>query len=554
MQTDKHMTSYFGKIILMQLIFIFSITSFSAEDLQTGTVSRSKYVSALDESLFIKNVAVIKVEDNVQSVYEKSVTEFLKNYIDADSFWNLKDKVLDANLLKQVSELSADAFETNLEMNKKILKNCECEGFFIAKVVKSINQTSLKLTFINGSEGKPLIQETYQEKDLFETQKVNEKFKNLYENIKKRLPFTGYIISRKGDEVTINVGADREVSVGSQVSIVQVLNLKRHPKFYFMTESIKEVLGHLKIYKVEQHLSFAKLVYEKEPSLVGVGAKVIVEKAPVIPNALSEKSLDNRSEQEKKFNSIEQNDLAYGSNPKEWAPPQEPQFGKLYFAFRLGDYSQNSKLSTGETVEGKNGFVPGLKLGAEVWFTDKIIANIETTQTVFSVSNNLQNSSPGKISMSLNQLSVSGGYNFFIEDDFFGPKITLSAGYDMRSYRAASTDPVAITTMSYSGLFVSALGLFDVPIQNRLQLGAEVKLYLLPSLSESPRDSGSSSNSLTSFSFLSIYNWKPNYNIKGDLSFDYISTRFSGAGTRTNRADSTTHKETSLSVGLEYLF
>jgi hypothetical protein len=76
MQTDKHMTSYFGKTILMHLIFIFSITSFSAEDLQTGTVSRSKYVSALDESLFIKNVAVIKVEDNVQSVYEKSVTEF----------------------------------------------------------------------------------------------------------------------------------------------------------------------------------------------------------------------------------------------------------------------------------------------------------------------------------------------------------------------------------------------------------------------------------------------------------------------------------------------
>lgn len=513
----------------------------------TGTLNRSKYISTIDDALFIKNIAIIKAEDNVQSVYDNSVKEFLESRIAEDSFWVLAKK-LEGSLAQEVARQQVDAFETNFSLNKKILQSCSCQAFFVAKISKSLNQTNLKLTLFTGPEGLPLIQETYQAEDLFETEKVNKKFAELYENIKNRLPFGGYILSRRGDELTLNVGRNRDVQDGSRITVVQILNIKRHPKFYFMTETVKEVLGHLKIYKVENDLSFARVEYEKEPGLIGVGAKAIIEKSAEV--ALAREGSRDR----KRFNSIEETDLAYGASPREWTPPPEPQFGRLWVALRLSDYSQNSKLSTGETSEAKNGFVPGIKLGAEVWFTDKIIANIQTVQTVYTVSNNLASSTPSKISMSQNQLALSVGYNFFIEDDFFGPKVTLYGGYDMRSYKASSTEPIAITSMSYSGLFIGAAGLFDLPTYKRLQLGADVRLYLFPSLSEAPRSSGSSKNTLTSFAFIGLYHWKPNYNLKADLNFDYVSTDFSGTGTRTNRADSTTHKETALSLGFEYLF
>lgn len=542
-----------GVLLLTTLIHHFASaqpSDVSATSAATGTLNRSKYISALDEALFIKNIAVVKAEDNVQSVYDKSVKDYLENKISEDSFWILA-KSLEGSVAQEVSKQQADAFETNFSLNKKILQSCNCQGFLVAKITKSLNQTNLKLTLFSGPDGQPLIQEAYQAEDLFEIEKVNQKFGELYENIKNRLPFGGYILSRRGDELTLNVGRNREVQEGSRVSVVQILKIKRHPKFYFMTETVKEVLGHLKIYKVENDLSFARVEYEKEPGLIGIGAKAIIEKPIEVATGSAARA---SSRDHKKFNSIEESDLAYGANPQEWTPPPEPQFGRLWGALRLSDYSQNSKLSTGETGEAKNGFVPGIKLGAEIWFTDKIIANIQTIQTVYTVSNNLTGSSPSKISMSQSQLSLALGYNFFIEDDFFGPKVTVYGGYDMRSYKASSTEPIALTSMSYSGLFIGATGLFDLPTYKRLQLGADVKLYLFPSLSESPRSSGSSKNTLTSFAFLGFYHWKPNYNLKADLSFDYVSTDFSGSATRTNRADSTTHKETALSLGFEYLF
>lgn len=518
---------------------------------QTGTVTRSKYVSQLDAALFIKNIAVIKAEDNVQGVYAQGVAPFLQSAIDNDSYWGLSVKKLDKSLQDQIDAQSVDGFDINLTLNKKILANCDCQGFLIVKVTKSVNLTSLKLTLFSGTDGQPLVQEQYQEKDLFQTEMVHDRFLKMYENLKNKLPFGGYVLSRRGDELTLNVGRDKEIEVGQKLTAVQILNLKRHPKYSFMTEAIKEVLGHLVVVKVEDHLSFVNVQYEKEPGLIEIGAKVIIEKPVSLPAAnLSESAKQDR----KKFNSIEEKDLAYGKDPKEWTPPPQPQFGKVFVGFRLGDYTQDTQLVSGQTIDARSSLVPGVKLGVEMWFTDKIIGLFNTTQTVFSVSNRLEGSSPSKISMSMSQYLLGFGYNFFMEDDFFGPKITLYGGYDMRSYKAASTEPTALTTMNYSGVFLGLTGAFDLPLEKRTQLGADVKLYLFPSLSESPTSSGDSKNTLTSFSFLVMHNWKANYNIKGELAFDYSSTNFRNGGTRANPADSTTHKETSLTVGLEYLF
>ena len=141
-------------------------------------------------------------------------------------------------------------------------------------------------------------------------------------------------------------------------------------------------------------------------------------------------------------------------------------------------------------------------------------------------------------------------FRSLLTNDFFGPKIQLNAGSLTTKFSVDDSTPTAFTTMTYSGFYLGLAGEFPISEELPISLGGKLNFFVNPSLSESP-SSGSSSNTVNSFSFFMDYRMKPRFKIRGELMFENYSSDFSGAGAR---ATSISHKMTTLMGGVQYLF
>ncbi|HWU44635.1 MAG TPA: hypothetical protein VN132_14385, partial [Bdellovibrio sp.] len=139
-------------------------------------------------------------------------------------------------------------------------------------------------------------------------------------------------------------------------------------------------------------------------------------------------------------------------------------------------------------------------------------------------------------------------------DQFFGPKIQLSAGYAVTDFKVDDSTPTAFTSMKYGGFLLGITGQFPISDEIPIDLGGKFDFYLNPRLSESASSGGSSSNSINAFSFFMDYRLKKRFKIRGELLFENYSSDFSGTGSRTDSASSISHKMTTLMGGIQYLF
>lgn len=527
------------------LIFIlFSLPAYFAIA-QTG--NQVVYVSQDDESLTLSSLAVATVYDNINGIYSKPIEKFLKELVASDKNWALSE-LQDTEKIK-FSTIEPEVFEDTPAQVQSALSTCACRGLLVSRISKGPNGLNARLTLLTGPKGLPLIQETFQDLKLFELQQLREKFADMYAEIKRKLPYRGLIRSRRGNDVTIDLGSRNGLSEGTEISVAQILKINRHPKHKFMISAEKEIIGKIQITKVEDFLSFGVIHFEKEPGVLRVGGKILPHDFINYPMSIltpdgAIADLATRKDR----------NISFGKDPKEWVPVSPPQYGKIGILAGLGTYSQSSSLVGGGSAEGRTSLAPQLAVSGEFWYSPNWIIQGEVKQSIFQISNTLQNSDPSKVDMSVSEYSMAVGYNFLLLEDFFGPKIQVFGGYDSHSYNAGSTSPTAFTKMSYSALHLKFAGSFEVSETFPMQLGAYFKFFLSPRLSESPVSSGSSSNKLNSFGFFGTYRMTQNYSLRGELNFDYFTSDFSGTGSRSPEASSTNSKFNVLAFGIEYLF
>ncbi|MGZ3746010.1 MAG: hypothetical protein ACXWRE_01665 [Pseudobdellovibrionaceae bacterium] len=370
----------------------------------------------------------------------------------------------------------------------------------------------------------------------------------MYEKIKARLPYRGMILSRRGQEVTINLGYKSGIKNNDEITVIQLLKLNRHPKLKFLISSEKEILGKIKVYKADEYLSFAYVTYEREPGTVQANAKLLPQEfiqynEPVIQNGQVISALENRSDR----------DLSYGANPKEWLPVEAPQYGRIAILAGLGNYAISTNLSTG-AIDSSTTLAPEIIVKGELWLSSEWNVLYSLRQSVFNVSNSLAGSTPGRLNMSLSSYSVMGAYNFLMTEDFFGPKIQLSGGYSTYTSHSDQSTPLAFTNMNYGGLTLGLLGQFPLSTEVPLDLGAQINLFVSPGLSESVASGDSSKSSINQFGFFGVYHLKKRFKIRGELNLENYSSDFSGPGAGTHTSTNTTQQLTSFMGGIEYLF
>lgn len=507
------------------------------------TNAQNSYVSAIDQDLAIKSIVLVPTTDNVGAIYSKPVDEELRNVLNEDKQWSLAPYPPNLNIKPEfLDERPQDV--------KSILQNAQSEAALSTKILRGPRGISITMTLFVGRDGWPLLQESVTDLKSFETAQVRAEARQLFANIKSRMPFRGVILSRRGQQVTLNLGSNYGLKNESSVSVVQIIKVNRHPKLHFMVSTEKEVLGRVRLFKVEPYLSFGHIEMEKEPGVISVGAKVMPDEfvkyaVPVItPSGKVLQDVNTRPDK----------DVAFGDEPKEWLPTMPPQYGKVELLAGLTQYTQNATLNTSGSISGSDNMAPNIIARGEFWLNPQWYVGAQLRQAVISIENTLAGSSPSKLNVGLGQYGVSLGYNFLLTDDFFGPKLHVAGGYINTNFTVDDSTPTAYTTMKYSGMALSLGGQFPLSEEIPFELGAKLDFYLSTSLSENKTSGSSSSSKINSFSFFGDYKMKTRFKIRGEIMLENYSSDFNGTGSRSESASTVSHKMTTFLGGIQYLF
>lgn len=500
--------------------------------------------SSLDNSLSIKSVAVSPVVDNVSNIYGRPLSSQLMDIVEIDRQWEM--------IPWNGSTIKPEDLEDQPELVQQALSRLNADALLSTRVNKGPKGITIKMNLLLPFDGQLIAQEILQDYQGFEIKDLGLQLENMYRKIKLQLPYAGMVLSRKNQLVTLNMGSLQGLREGQEVNAIQVIKLNRHPRFKFIVSAEKEIIGRIRLEKVEEALSFGSVVLERTEGVIVPGMKLIpldfVKYNPIAKDG-SGKIIGD-------LNTRPDSDIAYGdASQKEWVPVSSPTFGRIALMLGLGSYTVSNTLDSVGSVDSTNNFTPSIHVDGELWLTKYWFMAAQLRQYVLSVDNSYSGSSPGSLSLSGTETSMQFGYNFLTSDDFHGPKFQLSGGYAKYMGKIDGSDPVAFTSLDFSGFTIGLGGSFPVSPEMPLTLGARLLYFLTSSVSETPVDSGSGSPQVTKFSAFGVYKWTERMNFRGELLYDLYQSDFSGTGSRGgDSASSASHTLTTITGGLEFLF
>ena len=523
------------------LAFYFFVFA-SPLDLWSQTKNQNTFLSQADQSLTIHTLLMVPTEDNVSGIYAQPLDLHLKEILAQDPQWTPSD-------FNHFNGLKLDSLYSNPNDVIKLARTAKSDAVLKIRMSKGPSGINGKMTLFSGVDGLPMVEEAVENLEKFEINEVNQSFEHALKALRKRLPYHAEVLSRKGQDLTINAGKNAGMKSGTDVSIIQILKVYRHPKLKFIVSTEKEILGKARLYKVEDNLSFAKLVLEREPGVVQVGGKVLSDEyiqysEPYITE--DGKILSDLGKRKEK-------DIAYGEKPEEWVPDHGPQYGKVDVLAGVTQYSESVDFQSSGAIDGTNNIAPTLALTGEFWISPVWFAGIDLRSSAFGVPNNLPGSRPTVVNMTNNYYHVKFGYNFLLSPDFFGPRLQLTGGLARFSSQVSSTSPITFTNMQFSGTVIGFTA--QMPLGETLptDVGARFNYYLYPNVSENPSSGSNGDVRMNDFAFFLNHHTRPKLSYIGELRFETYSAKFSD-GTRVQQVNSISHKLTTLLFGVEFLF
>jgi hypothetical protein len=505
---------------------------------------KTKYVSSVENQISVRSVLVFPFIDNTKGIYSGPLTSKLKSLMDSERQWNTVAG-------PERSNKGPEFFDENPSAVVDLYKKHSVDGVISGRISKGPSGLNLSLNLYVGKDGLLAARATLNDFKGFEIKELEHKVEQLWSNLKSRLPYAGMILSRKGQLVTINLGKSSGYKEGDEISVIQILKIERHPKFKFITGSEKEIFGKIKISKAEEFLSFATILSERESGVLISGMKLM----PINFVQYNETPIDPTGKLQPALNDQTDGDMAFGDKPQEWVPDATPSFGKLGLMLGLGTFTNNNTLSTVGAMNSSSSATPSIHFDTELWLNPNWIANFQLHQYVYTLVNPYTGSSPAKLNGQSTEMSFNVGYNFLLEDKFFGPKLVFTMGWDQYKSTIDSSTPVALTALTLTGFNFGVSGQLPLSDDTPMDVGAGFNYFISSSVDESPVTSGSSNKpTMIRFQVFGDYRYSPRYSLKGVFFYDQNQVQFSGVGTRTDVGTSASHNFLTLAVGINYRF
>lgn len=517
----------------------------------------SKYTSQIDQKITLKTITLAPVYDNLNGVYADPIQKLLVDLLQNDKSWGY------AEFPDFSKKIFIEKFDSEPNEVLDVLSKTSAQGLLTAYITKGPRGITARLKLYTQDEGFLFLEETFEDLQAFEISKIREQFTKMYRNIKNKLPYRGYVLSRRGLDITLSLGAKHGVKLSQELTLAQILKLSRHPKLKELVGVEKEIIAKAKVTQVEDYLSFAQITFEKEPGVVEVGAKVLPtefisyplaqlnESGSVIGDTPTESTA---SETLKKIENMPE-------TPRESYQPDEVAYvsshgtsqGIFTMQGMFTQYRETTTLAAGGDVNSANSFTPGVSMGLQFYpLQSNLFYTLKAQISNFEGGNSVTGSTPTRLNYTFERYFGALGYDMTLQEIGEAP-INLTALIGLTSIKTdvSNSTPTALTSTQTSSVTVQLKA--SIPVDT-FTLGGSLDFHLSPTFSESPVNSGSAKSSITALGFFGIYPINEQFNLRADLSFLNLSANFSGTGTRSNAATSTSIQVLNEQIGIEYLF
>lgn len=331
------------------------------------------------------------------------------------------------------------------------------------------------------------------------------------------------------------------------------MKINRHPKFHFIVSSEKEIIGKIKLLKVDDTLSFGQVILEKEKGAIGRGTKLAGLDPVTYP--VSGMGSSGSSENGLSSGSHPEGQVIFGDNPTSWVPKRPPTFGQVGVRVGLGQFTGNMSLDSVGPISASNSLYPSVALDGELWITPEWSVRARLDQGIIPIKNPRSGSSPKELSQSLTETDLSLSYVLYSGYSVWDSKVEAVFGFSQYRLYVDDSDLRGFTTMDFSGFKIGARGSFPVTPNLDWSAGGYVYFFLNPSLRESPVSSGDDNDaSINQFGILGSYRLGERLKLEGSLDFAIYSAKFFGSGGRSEPATSSSQRHAGLSAAIYYLF
>jgi hypothetical protein len=513
----------------------------------TKPAQHAIYHSDVDELLTVERVSVLPFTDNLQGIYARPLETHFISLIEKMHRWDYFPSNTSGPLL------APEELENDPAQATKVSEGLGVDGFFACRITKGPNGITVHLSLFLTKDGKLLSQAILKDYKQFDLSDLKEQMQRLLSEIVSRLPYAGRVLSREGNRVTINLGLRDGLQVGQMLSVIQIIQAQRHPKFNFLIRTDKEIFGKIKILKVDETLSFGTVVTEKERDAIQKNAKIgpldfitYSENAGLALTPSPEDALAQRDDSK----------VAFGKDAQAWQPQAPPTFGQVGGQVGLSRVSENVDIgSPVGSLSADNNMAPSVMLEGELWITPDWTFYTRLKQGIIPISNPRAGSSPDKLNQQLSQYEAGFGYMFRLGPHVWSPYLEPFLGYFTSNLYSDASTPTAFTSMDYSGFKIGLRGATPIGDGSDYGVGGIFATAFRPVLNESPVSSGSSStNNVTCFGIFGYKKMSSRLKAVAQLDMEMYSSNFSGSGSRDVSASSASQTFTTLSGGIYYMF
>jgi hypothetical protein len=520
-------------LAMRQKSFVFSLVGlFFLVFLERAIASPS-----LDQQYGFKNFVIAVLASPAEPIHSKQVEDELISQIQKRMRFSYQ-AAPSAELKKNLEAISGPSVAGNLTERLEIyrptlqaLKEKKTDAAILAELVRRDEFFDLTLTLVSIEPGEVMAQAVQKIDPPYSQDRMVQKTAQAFLELSQNIPFDGTVLKRDGYLVVLD---------GGKGTFAPGMRL---PTFTLEKEEGKisfNETGQILVQKVEDNLSFGRVLVERKPLEVLSGNKIrLSEKlatndVPELMQSVTDANRDPASELVADF------EVTKG------------EVGRLAVNFGTDLVEFKNLASTGG-ANSSNVFFPGAQLEGELWFTSRWFMDMSLGFGYGKFANTVGQSSQRQ-SSSVSNFRLQFGYRMNILAPERGPVVYAKLGYGKQSYDLGTVEPLRFTSMTYGGMLLS--GGVRVPYDDTLNLGAEINTLIFPSIAEAPYSSGSDPSKINcwDFVFKGTYSLNSKVDLEGRLIFRNAGANFDGNSDLPDPITQATQSSKILQLGVSYYF
>lgn len=500
----------------------------------------------VDRRYALESIGYLKAWDNADGLFAQYVKEAYDEYFARSSRFILRDLNAASKILSRSTIPYKELIEDD-QVLSRVAKATKVETVIRTKIYKEGPRYRFVLDWLFSPKMERLADYTFYLDDpaygeTMSFQKLKMELKQGLERLLEKVPFRGHVTGRDAQWITVNIGENSGLKKGDILVIGTLEEVKKHPLLKTFVDWSFLRTGRLIVEEVNPRIAFCKIEREVAGRQIQAYQKIVD-----IIRGDGTHTVVSDPENEALNSTV---DLEYPGSQTSSSSGKEkrPQYGWVKGDLWLASFSREH--SGGAVIRSGSGFLIGMKVDGQIWFTRNFFGELELGYGFFNYSQENVSTNPPSESIAANstlfRFRMDGGYSHPFTESFYGPKGYVRLGYKSLSYGLPIDTSKKVGTFSMGSVFLGVganLSLRDVwGIHVGLDLG------MIRTAEETGFTTGSKDGT-SDVSFMVGANYRIAPNLEGRFSLEVVSQ-----GVEFTQGSKLDHRVVSFLPALLYYF